>query len=239
MRQSLKVGVGVLIGCGALALFVATKVSIYAIPPIDTDSFSIVPSETSKFRGVILIASRQEAGRLLDSPMAVCVREGQEGSRSCYETELAKLLEDEWVYLKVPFNKELYKKIVRAAFAERNAQLDARVKESLEAVDRAIADWERANEELKGGSAPLLQAPSVRRTGKPPIVTLDEYDQLKEGMIFGEVYAVVGDLGEEKSSTHLAGVESQAIQWTNPDGSNMLVLFQNNQLVSKSQSGLH
>jgi hypothetical protein len=76
-------------------------------------------------------------------------------------------------------------------------------------------------------------------------VTLAEYSQIRSGMSYWEVRAVIGDAGTEMSRNHLEGVpgvmesiDTVMYLWTNADGSNMNAMFQNDKLIQKAQFGL-
>ena len=69
-------------------------------------------------------------------------------------------------------------------------------------------------------------------------ITAEEYARLYDGMSYSEAVSVIGEPGEETSRTDMAGYVTVAYSWKNYDGSNAIVMFQNNKLVSKAQYGL-
>jgi len=69
-------------------------------------------------------------------------------------------------------------------------------------------------------------------------ITANEYAGLYDGMSYSQAVAVIGEPGEETSRTDMAGYVTVAYSWKNYDGSNAIVMFQNNKLVSKAQFGL-
>ncbi len=73
---------------------------------------------------------------------------------------------------------------------------------------------------------------------EPAVVTLAEYEQLREGMTYEETVAVIGARGEELSRSEVSGYSTVMYTWSNAGGSNMNAMFQNGQLVSKAQLGL-
>lgn len=75
-------------------------------------------------------------------------------------------------------------------------------------------------------------------TDSPPVVTLAEYERIREGMSYDEVTAVIGASGTELSRSDLAGYTTVMYSWSNPGGSNMNAMFQNGRLVNKAQFGL-
>jgi hypothetical protein len=77
-------------------------------------------------------------------------------------------------------------------------------------------------------------------------VTLDQYNRMTTGMTYWEVRGIVRTSGVELSRSRIEGVpgiiesiETIAYSWSDPDGSNMLAMFQNDKLIQKSQFGLH
>jgi hypothetical protein len=81
-------------------------------------------------------------------------------------------------------------------------------------------------------------APNALTNSTPPIVTMAEYEQIREGMTYVEVTSVVGTAGQELSRSDIAGYSSVMYSWTNLNGSNMNAMFQNDKLVNKAQFGL-
>jgi hypothetical protein len=77
------------------------------------------------------------------------------------------------------------------------------------------------------------------------VITLDEYNQVSDGMSYSQVVSIVGEDGKENSSSTMPGVPgyteaiiTKAYSWQNADGSNMICMFQNDRLISKAQAGL-
>lgn len=77
------------------------------------------------------------------------------------------------------------------------------------------------------------------------VVSKAEYDQIQEGMSYQQVVDIVGSEGEEMSSSKMQGVPGYVPEittkmyvWKNPDGTNMICMFQNDRLITKSQTGL-
>jgi len=66
---------------------------------------------------------------------------------------------------------------------------------------------------------------------------MDDFRSLSSGEPYSSVVALVAS-GTEMSRVVSDGDATVAYSWTNPDGSNMNVIFQNNRLVSKAQAGL-
>jgi hypothetical protein len=74
-------------------------------------------------------------------------------------------------------------------------------------------------------------------------VTMANYLKLQTGMTYEQVAQILGDPGEELSSTDIAGIKGKMYMWKAQGlagftGSNMNATFQNNMLTSKAQFGL-
>ncbi len=70
------------------------------------------------------------------------------------------------------------------------------------------------------------------------LITPEEYGQLQVGMTRSQVEAVVGSPGKIISENVLGGFHTVMLSWENPDGSNALVMLQNNRVTQLSQYGL-
>jgi len=75
--------------------------------------------------------------------------------------------------------------------------------------------------------------------------TMAKYEQLTDGMSYTEAVSVLGDGGKEQSRSHMDGVpgvtpaiDTVAYAWQNPDGSNIILMFQNDKMQNKAQAGL-
>lgn len=68
-------------------------------------------------------------------------------------------------------------------------------------------------------------------------ITLDKYNQVKEGMTYDQVKAVLGE-GEVSSQTKIANAESVMYSWINKDGSNMNATFTGGKMDMKAQFNL-
>ncbi len=71
-----------------------------------------------------------------------------------------------------------------------------------------------------------------------PVVTKTEFDQIREGMTYEQVAAIIGASGELLSSNDLAGFKTVMYSWANSNGSSMNAIFQNEKLIQKAQFGL-
>ncbi len=69
--------------------------------------------------------------------------------------------------------------------------------------------------------------------------TMDKYNQVKTGMTYDEVVAIMGGDGELSSDTKIAGVSSKLYLWDGEDiASNCSITFSDGKVSSKSQIGL-
>lgn len=66
--------------------------------------------------------------------------------------------------------------------------------------------------------------------------TLAKYLRLEDGMSYEEVVGICNRRGTELSRSNIAGIRTVMYSWSNPDGSNMNVTFQNGGLVGKAKS---
>ena len=69
-------------------------------------------------------------------------------------------------------------------------------------------------------------------------VTAEKYAALEPGMRYYHVVQKMGSPGREMGRNKIGDIETIAYAWVNPDGSNVYVIIQNNELTSKSQFGL-
>ena len=68
-------------------------------------------------------------------------------------------------------------------------------------------------------------------------VTLDKYNQVKEGMTYDQVKAVLGE-GQLSSQDKIMDIESIMYEWINKDGSNINGTFSGGKLQMKAQFNL-
>ncbi len=83
-----------------------------------------------------------------------------------------------------------------------------------------------------------IQTPPTPQPLRKALVSMSHYNQLSPGMSYTEVVQLVGDPGTQLSYQELAGYVTYSYSWQNPDGSNLLITFQNHRLVNKAQSML-
>lgn len=68
-------------------------------------------------------------------------------------------------------------------------------------------------------------------------ITKDMYEKIEAGMTIDEVESVLGK-GEETAKTEAAGITIVNYQWTNSDGSNIQIIFQEGKVNTIAQAGL-
>lgn len=82
-------------------------------------------------------------------------------------------------------------------------------------------------------------SPNVVPSDKGPGVTLSQFTEIKDGMTYAEVSALLGSPGVEQSSNNIAGMKTIMYAWDGKSGlGNMNAMFQNDKLIQKSQFGL-
>lgn len=69
-------------------------------------------------------------------------------------------------------------------------------------------------------------------------LTIDKYNQLKNGMSYKEVSDILGGEGEEVSSTEIGSYKIVTYKWQGENYSFVIVTLRNDKVFSKSQSGL-
>ena len=106
------------------------------------------------------------------------------------------------------------------------------------------AELERLYDELDENAAQLKELLEEDKKSRI-VVTKSEFLRIKDGMSYQQVKDIIGQSGEEMSRNVIDGVpgvlertETVMYMWTNPDGSNMNAMFQNDSLMQKSQFGL-
>jgi hypothetical protein len=83
------------------------------------------------------------------------------------------------------------------------------------------------------------QSPSMSiLPGRAPTVTMNEFARLHTGMTYQQAMETIGTPGSEISRNEIAGISTVMYGWNNSDGSNMNAMFQNGELIQKSQFGL-
>lgn len=68
-------------------------------------------------------------------------------------------------------------------------------------------------------------------------ITLEKYNQVKDGMTYDQVKAILGE-GQITSQTKIMDIESIIYTWTNKDGSNMNCTFTSGKMALKAQFDL-
>ena len=69
-------------------------------------------------------------------------------------------------------------------------------------------------------------------------ITLYEYSMIYQGMSYEEVVNIIGSYGEPMANSSFDGYSTDIYQWSNVDGGNMIIMFVNKEVYSKSQAGL-
>ena len=72
------------------------------------------------------------------------------------------------------------------------------------------------------------------------LITMDEFNDIENGMSYDKVCDIIGSEGELASETSIAGYETAIYTWKGAGsvGANANVTFQNDKVCSKAQAGL-
>lgn len=70
------------------------------------------------------------------------------------------------------------------------------------------------------------------------IITAEKYDEIKFGMSYQEVKAVIGADGEKTSDSEFDGVKTSIYQWDSENYGNIVVTFEDDSVAGKSQAGI-
>ena len=86
----------------------------------------------------------------------------------------------------------------------------------------------------------LLAPAPIEQSKEQTGVNMENYAKLQTGMTYEEVVSILGQQGEEMSSTDMGGYKTVMYKWNGDSGfgANMNAMFQNGKLVSKAQLGL-
>jgi hypothetical protein len=79
---------------------------------------------------------------------------------------------------------------------------------------------------------------SFSSSSESRLVTMSKYNRLRDGMSYEDVARAVGSRGSEISRTSSGGYTIVMYGWENNNGSNMIAMFENGRLTTKSQFGL-
>lgn len=74
--------------------------------------------------------------------------------------------------------------------------------------------------------------------GSGQVYSMSQFNRVQNGMTLDQVVDIMGDGGTKSVDQEVAGYTGQIYTWQNPDGSNMIVQFQNGEVVTKAQAGL-
>ena len=81
-------------------------------------------------------------------------------------------------------------------------------------------------------------SPGIARAEPGFIVTIAKFSSVQTGMPLVQVERIIGAAGVETSRSDIAGFNTVAYEWRNADGSKMDALFQDGELIQKTQLGL-
>ncbi len=69
-------------------------------------------------------------------------------------------------------------------------------------------------------------------------LSMDKYNQIKNGMSYEEVVKIIGSQGEQLSNSKAGSMEITSYNWKGANYSRIFATFSNNKLTSKSQASL-
>ena len=75
-------------------------------------------------------------------------------------------------------------------------------------------------------------------SAEAPVVTIEKFNKIKDGMAYWEVRSIIGTDGEKLSESVFSGITTVMYSWSNSNGSNMNAMFQDGKLINKAQFGL-
>lgn len=94
------------------------------------------------------------------------------------------------------------------------------------------------HEDLQVSESGVGESTLHRWFAPSPRLTYDQYAQLNAGMTYSQVVQIMGRPGRQVGAGNLVGIVTEAYSWQDPDGGNMMVMFQNGRLIQKNQTGL-
>lgn len=78
-----------------------------------------------------------------------------------------------------------------------------------------------------------------KNTSNKNFISIEKYNKLYIGMPYFEMLRAMGGAGVENSRTSIGNITTVSYTWSNPDGTGVYVITQNDQLTLKSQFGLN
>jgi hypothetical protein len=78
-----------------------------------------------------------------------------------------------------------------------------------------------------------------KNTANKKFISIEKYNKLYIGMPYFEMLRAMGGAGIENSRTSIGNITTVSYTWSNPDGTGVYVITQNDQLTLKSQFGLN
>jgi len=90
-------------------------------------------------------------------------------------------------------------------------------------------------------STPISSTPLAPQIDTPittDVIALTKYNQIQNGMTIKQVQELIGSEGKLLGSSNTNNVVGKVYWWQNLQGSNAIVEFSNDLVVSKSQAGL-
>lgn len=80
--------------------------------------------------------------------------------------------------------------------------------------------------------------PKAKSSDKTASLTMNDYNQLKNGMSKSEVEKILGGEGEQVSSSEIGKYKIETYKWQGENFSFIIITFRNDKVFSKSQANL-
>jgi Domain of Unknown Function with PDB structure (DUF3862) len=163
---------------------------------------------------------------------------------------------EEWAVLlrNLSAQSGLLEKAIRANPA---AIENSESKETLASLQRLVVRMEDVTATVRGTAEASPKEVGITKRGLKPFVppkeinweyatkpvergvTAANYEYIRDGMTYSQVVEILGERGQEISSSSIGGVQTVMYQWTTRGGfGNMNAMFQNGKLITKAQFGL-
>lgn len=65
-----------------------------------------------------------------------------------------------------------------------------------------------------------------------------KFKKIETGMTYAQCWNAMGRAGDLLSESEIVGFKNKVYSWSNPDGANCMVTFQEGKVISKTQAGL-
>lgn len=124
--------------------------------------------------------------------------------------------------------------VVISAYSSGGSEENVTKEKTPEVTEKTQTSVEDTKEEPAKKEEPKKEEP------KKDGISKAEFEQIQNGMTYDEVKGIIGSEGELQSESEVAGYKTVMYMFKGEKGlgSNATMMFQNNELTSKSQFGL-